>query len=136
MAIAFALMLSTPAHAAAIIVNSLADTGAPGICVLRDAITTANDKTTTNSCIAGTGSDTIRFSVTGTIALETTLREITDANLTIVGPASPGIKIDGGGKVQLMVVASGATVNLSHLAIANGAGSGFLGAGGVENDGT
>src|SRR5690349_7892604 len=57
---AFALMLGATAHAAPITVDSLADTGAPGICVLRDAITAANTMTATNGCTAGTGDDTIQ----------------------------------------------------------------------------
>jgi CSLREA domain-containing protein len=66
MAAALTLVLSAAAHAATITVNSLADTGAPGICVLRDAITAANAKTPTNGCAAGTGHDSIIFSVIGT----------------------------------------------------------------------
>src|SRR5215469_12055703 len=86
----FALMLSATARAATITVNSLADTGAPGICVLRDAITAANTMTATHGCAAGTGNDTIEFSVTGTILLQSTLPEV-DCSLTINGPASSGI---------------------------------------------
>jgi len=87
-AVAFALTLSTAASAATIVINSLADTGAKGICVLRDAITAANAMTATNGCTAGTGKDTIRFA--------STLPQVTDRRLTITGPASPGITIDGG----------------------------------------
>ncbi|MBV8356374.1 MAG: hypothetical protein JO189_00345, partial [Deltaproteobacteria bacterium] len=135
----FALMLSTAAQAATITVNSLADTGAPGICVLRDAITAANTMSATNGCVAGTGNDTINFSVTGTIALAGTLPTITDRNLTIKGPALPGITIDGsnGGypnSVQVMQVASGATLNLNKLTIANG--GSFGSGGGIFNNGT
>src|SRR6516162_2409950 len=119
-AVAFALTLSTAASAATIVINSLADTGAKGICVLRDAITAANTMTATNGCTAGTGNDTIQFSVTGTILLGSTLPQITDGHLTINGPALPGITIDGGGQVQVMVVASDATLNLNDLTIADG----------------
>ena len=65
-AAALALTLSTTASAATITVNSLADTGATGICVLRDAITSANTMTATNGCVAGSGNDAIQFTVTGT----------------------------------------------------------------------
>jgi CSLREA domain-containing protein len=105
---------------ATITVNSLTDPGAPGICTLRDAITAANTMTATNGCIAGKGNDTIQFSVTGKIKLVDTLPEITDIQLTINGPASPGITISGGGKVQVMQVASGATLNLKNMTIADG----------------
>jgi hypothetical protein len=94
--------------------------------------------TATNGCNAGKGHDTIQFSVTGTIKLADTLPEITDVELTINGPPSPGITISGGGKVQVMQVASGATLNLKNATIAEGSiffvslGSG----GGIENQGT
>ena len=99
-AIALAPMLNATARAATITVDSLADTGAPGICVLRDAITAANTMTATNGCVAGTGHDTIDFSVTGTIFLGSTLPEVTDSLLAIIGPASPGIIIDGAARCR------------------------------------
>jgi hypothetical protein len=135
--VTLALALSTSARAATITVDSLADTGAAGICVLRDAITAANTMTATNGCTAGTGNDTIQFSVTGTISLGSTLPQITDGHLTINGPALPGITIDGGGQVQVMVVASGATLNLNDLTIADGLVEGDSPkGGGINNDGT
>ena len=138
-AVAFALALSTAAGAATIVVNSLADPGAKGICALRDAITAANTKTATNGCTAGTGKDTIRFSVTGTILLASTLPQVTDRRLTITGPASPGITIDGGNKVfgtgvQVMKVASCATLDLRDLTIAHGFSNPK--GGGIINEGT
>jgi hypothetical protein len=118
---------------ATITVNSLADPGAPHICALRDAITAANSMTQTNGCTAGKGHDTIQFSVTGTIKLADTLPEITDAELTINGPASPGITIDGGGAVQVMDVGPGATVHINNLAVVHG-NTRF--GGGILNQGT
>src|SRR5581483_8799794 len=91
--------------------------------------------TRVSGCTAGTGHDTITFSVTGTIALERALPKITASHLTIIGPSSGGITIDGGGEVPVMAVAPGATVKLDDLTIANGLklhGNG----GGVHNDGT
>src|SRR5215469_15968218 len=102
MAATFALMLSTAARATTITVNSLADPGRAEICALRDAITAANTRKATHGCVAGTGNDTINFSVTGTIRLGSTLPHITDNNLTISGPASPGITIDGVACVRVM----------------------------------
>jgi hypothetical protein len=134
-AVTFALILSTTAGAATITVNSLANTGTAGICVLRNAITAANTMTATNGCAAGTGKDTIQFSLTGTIPLASTLPQVIDSQLTINGPPSPGITIDGGNAVQVMHVASGATVNLNSLTIANGAGP-FGAGGGIDNFGT
>jgi hypothetical protein len=120
---------------ATITVNSLADPGKPGICALRDAITAANTMTATNGCTAGKGHDTIKFSVTGTIRLADTLPEITDSQLTINGPVSPGITISGGGKVQVMQVAPDITLNVNKLKIANGFISNNSG-GGIVNQGT
>ena len=58
--------------------------------------------------------------MTGTISLKSTLPEIT-GDLTITGPSdAPRISIDGGGKVQLTQVASGATLNLQFLSLAHG----------------
>jgi CSLREA domain-containing protein len=145
-----ALLVGRPYDASGwvtITVNSLADPGAKGLCTLRDAITAANTMTATNGCAAGNGNDTIQFSVTGTILLTSTLPEITDSQLTINGPASPGITIHGGDKVQGMRVASGAMLNLNKLTIANGNGLSagvspvcsfppFCGGGGIFNSGT
>jgi hypothetical protein len=105
---AFALLASLIApltiHAATITVDTIADGSVASHCTLHDAITAANSKTLTNTCVAGTGTgtDTIQFSVTGTIALSATLPSITDANLTITGPVG-GITIDGGGAHMVML---------------------------------
>jgi hypothetical protein len=112
-------LVGSASFAATISVNSLADPGAAGICALRDAITAANSMTATNGCAAGSGNDTIQFSLTGKITLAATLPEIT-GTLTINGPSSPGITIDGGGAVQAMSVASGGTLRLETLTIAHG----------------
>ena len=131
---AFALSLSTAARAATITVNSLADPGATGICALRDAITAADTLTATNGCAAGTGNDTIQFSVSGTITLASTLPQITH-RLRISGPVSTSITINGNGfgGGQVMQVASGATLHLKYLTIANGA---TVFGGGIFNSGT
>jgi hypothetical protein len=124
-AMVVALALSTLANAATITVNSLADPGAPGICALRDAITAANSQTKVNGCKAGSGNDTIKLSVSGTITLADTLPQLTDSRLNVSGP----ITIDGGSNVQVMQIADGATVTINNLTIADGVG-------GIENGGT
>jgi hypothetical protein len=113
------LLFSTAAQAGTIVVNSLADPGAPGICALRDAITAADTMKAVNGCVAGTSHNTIQFLVTGTIQLKATLPQIT-SGLRINGPGSPGITIDGGNAVQVMQLASGATLDLKQLTIAHG----------------
>jgi hypothetical protein len=123
--VASALTVATDARATLIIVNSLADPGATGICALRDAITAANTKTATNGCAAGSGNDTIRFGFSlngGTVALTSTLPRVTD-KLLAIHPDSPNgttITIDGGNKVQVMKVAPGTTLSLNYLTIADG----------------
>jgi hypothetical protein len=112
----FTMTIGTNARAATITVDSLADTGAPGICVLRDAITAANTMNAKDGCAAGTGSDSIKFGVSGTITLASELPAIV-GNLTITGPkarATPGITISGkclnplNCNLQKMAVHSGA----------------------------
>lgn len=139
------LFVGNASLAATIIVNSVGDPGQPGVCTLRDAITAVNTMTATNGCAAGIGHDTIKFRVTGTITLTSTLPEVTDSQLTITGPGAPGITIDGGGNpflgfggpgVQVMQVASGVTLNLNHLTIADGHNFAAFSGGGIRNDGT
>ena len=132
--VAAVLSLTSASRAITITVNSLADTGTASICALRDAITAANTMTVTNGCAAGTGNDTIHFSVTGTIHLSCTLPEITDRSLTVSGPASRGIVLSGGGTVPLIVVASGARANFRNLAMFDGSTEGA--GGGIFNSGT
>jgi hypothetical protein len=113
----FTMTLGAKARAATITVDSLADTGAPGISVLRDAITAANTMSAKNGCAAGTGNDSIKFGVTGTITLASELPTIV-GNLSIIGPprsrTTPGITISGkcpnplNCNLQIMAVHSGA----------------------------
>ena len=115
-ATAFALTLSTAALGARIVVNSLADSAASGICTLRDAITAAETMKPVDGCVQGTGQDTIRFRVTGTVRLNRTLPQVS-RELTIEGD---GITLDGRNAVQVVQVASGATLILKNLTITHG----------------
>ena len=80
--------------------------------------------------------------MTGTITLGSTLPAIVSGNtLTITGPTtSPGITISGGDAVQLMVVNSGATLNLQFLTMEDGSVTGPAGSNGeggaILNNGT
>jgi CSLREA domain-containing protein len=129
------------ARAATITVQSTLDDTNPGHCTLREAINSANGAADTGTCTAGTGNDTIRFSVTGTIVLISTLPAVANT-LTITGPTtSGGIAIVGDHSVELMVVNSGATLNLQFLTMEDGSvtGSGFPGngdGGAIYNNGT
>ena len=71
-----------------ITVNTIDDPGNSTECSLRAAINNANNKISdaNSTCAAGTGQDTINFSVSGEIALSSTLPAIANAspgNLTI-----------------------------------------------------
>lgn len=81
------------AQAATITVNSLNNNAAnDGVCTLTEAITSANNNAAgTTNCTAGSGADTIQFSVSGTIA-------INSANLTNI--TSP-LTINGGGNIVI-----------------------------------
>jgi CSLREA domain-containing protein len=132
-----ALFSAAAAHATPYTVDTLIDSNGKGNCSLRDAINAANGSPTSGSTCTtpGTGTDTINFSVIGTISLVSTLPTITDANLTITGPTtSPGITLDGGGNQEVMAVLSGAT-HIANLTIANGNSASSIGSG-ISNKGT
>ncbi len=118
-----------------ITVNSLLDPGTTGdhLCGLREAIANANAKADTSSgdCAAGTGNDTIVFSVSGTIALASGLPSI--QNTVEIDGTGQTIAIDGGGASQVMQNFSG-SLTLNNLTISNGDTTGI--GGGISNSGT
>ena len=68
--LSIALIPIEVAQAAAIAVNTLTDEDvANSSCSLREAITAANNNAAYHGCSAGSGTDTISFTVTGTINL-------------------------------------------------------------------
>jgi CSLREA domain-containing protein len=108
--------------AGAMIVNTTGDENmsADGLCSLREAISNANAKsdTTGGDCVAGTGSDTIGFSVSGTITLSNGLPTIQNS-LTIDGTGQT-VTVDGANSFSVFTIDAAATLNVSHLAVANG----------------
>ena len=139
--VALALMGGrTPASAQMTIpVTNTGDPTGAGGCTLRDAIDMAQGGSAAagDTCISnGSGAPfTIVFGVTGTIMLASELPQIT-GNLTIIGPSvSPGITIDGGGKVRLIQLGSGATLDLQFLTLAHGHSSDGNGGGAIFNGG-
>jgi CSLREA domain-containing protein len=129
-------MGGTSARAASTItVNSLADTvAADGYCTLREAIQNASNHAATNAdCTAGSGGDTINFSVSGAITLGSRLPDMYDeGGLTIDGTGQT-VTINGNHAVQ--VATGGSLLTLNNLTIANGyvpAGSG----GAISSSGT
>jgi hypothetical protein len=126
--------MSGLAGAATITVDTLADGSVAKHCTLRDAIDAAAAKTAMNHCVAGTGTDTIVFSVTGTITLSRPLPSILNISpdsLTINGKGK-AITVDGANLFQVLHVNPGATLYLHKLTIAHG--TSFHG-GGIENSG-
>src|SRR5260370_36675598 len=105
-----------------------ASTSGNGFCTLREAIDNANAASDTwgGDCTAGTGTDTINFSVSGTIALvQGTLPSIANA-LTIDGTGET-ITVDGASSFRVLSVSAGATLNLNDLTISHGASAGSSG---------
>ena len=115
------------AQGATIAVNSLADntTTGDGNCTLREAINNANSDSDTSGgdCAAGTGDDTITFSVSGTItlgsALPTIVSTATAGKLTIDG-SGQSITVSGNDSVRVFAVASGAELTLNSLTVSHG----------------
>ena len=125
----------TPVLAAAISVNSLADTAADdGVCTLREAITAANTDcasgVSAGECAAGAGADTITFGVAGTITPASPLAALS-TDLSISGAGV--ITVSGASASRVFTIAAG-TVALSGLTITGG----VVGSdgGGISNDGT
>ena len=81
--------------AASLTVNSLTDVAAnDGACTLREAIAAANTDTASGAaageCAAGSGNDTLTFSVAGTITLTSALPDIsTDLSISRAPRPSP-----------------------------------------------
>ena len=109
------------ALAASIAVNSLADVAAnDGACTLREAITAANTDTASGAaageCAAGSGADTITFSVAGTVTLSSALPDIS-TDLTVAGAGA--VTVSGASSFRVFNATAG-TVTLSGLTISNG----------------
>ena len=129
--------------ATTIIVNSTADVanGSDGLCTLREAIQAANSNTASGAaageCAAGNSSesDTINFSVTGTITLLTALPDLL-SSMSLNGPGANLLTISGNSanRVFSVSVPSPGTVTLAGLTLSNGQSSGN--GGGILKAGT
>src|SRR5260370_20305402 len=113
------LAMSGLARATTIFVDTTDDGSVASHCTLIDAVAAANTHTPQNACPAGTGNDTIKFSVTGTITLDGQLTT-TDSLLAIIGPSSGGITIDGDGLGRIIDDES-TVLTLQNLTFTNGA---------------
>ena len=124
MLLVFSLLTPQWTHAATLVVDTLLDENdsscSDGDCSLRDAIQ-----------LAAAG-DIITFSVTGTIVLS--LGQLTvEKDLTISGPGQENLIVSGNSSSRVFY-ATGGTVNISDLTIANG--SADNGGGMYNYDGT
>ena len=109
----FSLKPATSAHAATQTVNTLTDENdgscLDGDCSLRDAIAVSADN------------DTITFSVTGTIVLTAALT--VDKSLTITGPGSAQLTLDGNNQYQIFILSDDTptnTINISGMTMTKG----------------
>jgi CSLREA domain-containing protein len=124
--------ITPEAGSATITVNSLADVQANNSqCTLREALLNANNNNQSGSidCPAGSGADTIAFSVTGTINLTGALTDITDS-LTINGPGTAQLTVrraTGGNYRIFSIPGTGLNISISGLTISNGRASNFGG---------
>jgi len=110
-------LIALSTQAATITVTNTNDSG-PGS--LRQAIADAND------------GDTIDFGVTGTITL-TTGEVLVDKSITISGPGSDNLTVDGNLASRVFYVSSGVTATVAGLSITNGGEVPGAG-GGIYND--
>lgn len=113
----------TPVWANNLNVNNLLDVAASGdgSCTLREAVANANSDgdTTGGDCPAGTGADTISFSVNGTSLLGSTLN-ISDADGLTIDSVGRSVTLSGNYSVRVLLVKPGAALTLKNLTIANG----------------
>ncbi|MBE2182605.1 MAG: CSLREA domain-containing protein, partial [Anaerolineae bacterium] len=113
------------AYAASIEVNTLDDEYGNNAsqCALREAITAANTDAAYGGCPAGSGDDTITFSVTGDLVISSSLPAVT-APLTIDGPPAPVLRVGAAssGSVQpsLLEIQSNVTVTINNIWFQNG----------------
>ena len=104
-------------QAATITVTNTNDSGPNS---LRQALANANDR------------DTINFAVTGTIGL-TSGELLVDKNVTISGPGTAILSVDGNFTSRVFHIGSGKTVSISGLTLTNGS-AGSENGGGILND--
>jgi CSLREA domain-containing protein len=114
------LLTTTPARAGSLVVDSLKDTKAVDkACTLREAIENAGANKATNAdCAAGSGEDTITFSVKGTLTLTKPLTVFGRTGLTIDGGGT--FTISGNEKVSLFVVDRPTPLTLKNITLQDG----------------
>ncbi len=133
-AVAVSLSFAAPARAIEILVTSLDDLEAfDGRCTLREAIRAANADQPVSDCQGGIGNDEIRFTVAGTILLNSALPSIDGTRGTISIDAE-GIILDSQNISRAIDLKPASTLNLSGVQIYNGNAGDSTG-GGIRNNG-
>ena len=133
---------SSPAWAAIITVNSLADDEADdGECTLREAITAANTDTAsgtaTGECAMGSGDDEIHYALPGTAPWTVNLTGVLpdlSTSIEIVGPGDDQLTVRRrtGGDYRIFTVTGDTTVvTISGMTISNGNAANFEDGGGI-----
>lgn len=136
-------LLSTPVWAATIVVDEIDDdpTANNGACSLREAIIAANTDAAVDSCIAGSGADTITLPAgTYTLSIDGTGEDLAatgdldiNADLAINGDGAASTIIEGDGNDRVFHVAWGFTLEMNNVTITKGDVEGD--GGGILNDG-
>jgi CSLREA domain-containing protein len=109
--------------------------GTNGLCALREAIDNANSDsdTTSGDCSAGSGTDTIVFSTSGSILLGAPLPAITSS--MVIDGTGYTIIIDGRNNHRVFEVQTGGSLTLNLVTVLNGYQVSNNG-GGIYNNGT
>jgi len=99
-------------------------------CTLREALANVNaaDDTTGGDCVAGTGNgDTVVFDLTlpATITLTTSTELAISTDVTISGPTTGALAVDGNSQHTRVFEIMAGTVSLANLTIQNGGGFGI-----------
>ena len=125
------------ASAASLVVDSLVDAAVAndGACTFREALINANNDNQSGStdCAAGTGADTITFSLSGTVGLYTFLPNVTDVDGLTVDGSGQTVTISGSSVWWVFYLGPSARLDLLNLTVANGYNDNYGGA--VYNDG-
>lgn len=107
-------------------------TGADGDCSLRGAIGAANDGDSVEISLGSTLTKDSKFAPQASITLASAIGITSDVN--IVGPGASLLTIDGAGTFRIFGIATGATVNISGMTLANAdAGGGSVGGAIIQN---
>jgi len=129
---------ATPVSAAGIVVNTNADNLTDdSFCTLREAIINSNtDLQTYDDCPAGSGADTITFSVSGTIPLGSSLPDPTDSDGLTIDGTGQKVTISGSNSYRVLYLITGSSLTINHLTISNGSVTGNFGGGLFNNGGS